>query len=73
MFQNFSKSLTFFIILKINLNAFLCQELIAIQYDSHYKAYVVETSNNRTYFSLSEIEELSSIKHTYITRWKNIC
>jgi len=26
------------------LNAFLCQELIAIQYDSHYKAYVIETS-----------------------------
>jgi len=34
---------------------FICQELIAIQYDSHYKACVVETSNNHTYFSLSEI------------------
>jgi len=30
--------------------------LIAIQYDSHHKTYVVETSNNHTYFSLSEIE-----------------
>lgn len=35
---------------------FLCQELITVQYSSHYKAYVVDVSNNHTFLSLFGIE-----------------
>lgn len=60
MFLYFLKLLEFFIILKINLNTFFfipgINSCLVANSCPHYKAYIVDASDNHIFFFLSEIK-----------------